>query len=111
MRSSNSSINCSLKLLFSYHAGFFCLEDGEARGNVGLLDQYLVMVWVRENIATFGGNPRSVTLMGHSAGAVSLMYHVTSPRTKGKYRNYGTGQLKLVRFINIHCYHMTIPTS
>ncbi|KAJ9587702.1 hypothetical protein L9F63_018853, partial [Diploptera punctata] len=62
--------------------GFFCLEDSEARGNLGLLDQYFALIWVRENIEMFGGDPRSVTLMGHSAGAASVMYHVTSPRTQ-----------------------------
>ncbi|XP_054266142.1 carboxylesterase 4A [Macrosteles quadrilineatus] len=61
--------------------GFFCLEDLEARGNLGLLDQYLALIWVHENIAAFGGDPRSVTLMGHSAGATSVVYHMISPRT------------------------------
>ncbi|XP_069687014.1 carboxylesterase 5A [Periplaneta americana] len=63
--------------------GFFCLEDSEARGNLGLLDQYFALLWVRENIEQFGGDPRSITLMGHSAGAASVMYHITSPRTAG----------------------------
>jgi carboxylesterase type B len=63
--------------------GFFCLEDSEARGNLGLLDQYFALLWVRENIELFGGDPRSITLMGHSAGAASVMYHMTSPRTAG----------------------------
>ncbi|KAK9507925.1 hypothetical protein O3M35_007685 [Rhynocoris fuscipes] len=61
--------------------GFFCLEHGGARGNLGLLDQYLALLWVRENIDAFGGDPRSVTLMGHSAGAMSIGYHMVSPRT------------------------------
>ncbi|BES94950.1 Carboxylesterase family [Nesidiocoris tenuis] len=63
--------------------GFLCLENQEARGNIGLLDQYLALVWVRENIEAFGGDPRSVTLMGHSAGAISIAYHMISPRTQG----------------------------
>jgi hypothetical protein len=64
-------------------SGFFCLEDLEARGNLGLLDQYFALLWVRENIQLFGGDPQSITLMGHSAGAASVMYHMTSPRTTG----------------------------
>ncbi|XP_073990072.1 carboxylesterase 4A isoform X2 [Rhodnius prolixus] len=63
--------------------GFLCLEHGGARGNVGLLDQYLALLWVRENIDAFGGDSRSVTLMGHSAGAASIGYHMVSPRTQG----------------------------
>ncbi|PNF29227.1 hypothetical protein B7P43_G10772 [Cryptotermes secundus] len=64
-------------------SGFFCLENLEARGNLGLLDQYFALLWVRENIQMFGGDPQSITLMGHSAGAASVMYHMTSPRTTG----------------------------
>ncbi|XP_049803025.1 carboxylesterase 4A-like [Schistocerca nitens] len=63
--------------------GFLCLEDGSARGNLGLLDQYLALRWVRDNIEHFGGDPSSVTLMGHSAGAASVVYHMVSPRTTG----------------------------
>lgn len=70
-------------IIFFPFTGFFCLEDAEARGNLGLLDQYLALLWVRENIAAFGGDSRSVTMMGHSAGAASVMFHMISPRTAG----------------------------
>lgn len=76
-----------MKILISIYfvfTGFFCLEDLESRGNLGLLDQYLALIWVHENIASFGGDPRSVTLMGHSAGATSIMYHMISPRTASR---------------------------
>ncbi|XP_008467847.1 cholinesterase 2-like [Diaphorina citri] len=63
--------------------GFFSLEDAEARGNLGLLDQYLALLWVRENIPYFGGDGKSITLMGHSAGAASAVYHMVSPKTAG----------------------------
>ncbi|XP_072157494.1 pyrethroid hydrolase Ces2a isoform X2 [Bemisia tabaci] len=62
--------------------GFLCFGDAEARGNLGLLDQYLAMRWVQENINKFGGDVNKVTVMGHSSGAASIMYHLVSPRTK-----------------------------
>ncbi|KAJ8939211.1 hypothetical protein NQ314_011199 [Rhamnusium bicolor] len=39
--------------------------------------------WVKDNIASFGGNPDSVTISGLSAGGVSVHLHYFSPMSKG----------------------------
>ncbi|XP_044742128.1 acetylcholinesterase 4 [Chrysoperla carnea] len=62
--------------------GFLCFGNHESRGNMGLFDQYMVLLWIQENISQFGGDPNIVTFMGYSSGATSILYHLTSPRTK-----------------------------
>ena len=51
-------------------------------GNYGMLDQIAALKWVKNNIAQFGGDPDKVTIMGQSAGAMSVQTLVTSPLSK-----------------------------
>ncbi|XP_064108362.1 neuroligin-1-like [Macrobrachium nipponense] len=56
--------------------------SGGSRGvvsNQGLMDQVAALTWVNENIASFGGNPESVTIFGHSSGAACIHYLIVSP--------------------------------
>nr|WCC58157.1 carboxylesterase [Pharsalia antennata] len=66
--------------------GFFCLGNADSRGNLGLLDQYFALLWIRENIKQFGGDPEKITLFGYSSGAVSVALHMVSPRTAGLFQ-------------------------
>jgi carboxylesterase type B len=47
-------------------------------------DQVSALHWVRDNIASFGGNPNSVTIFGESAGGSSTHFHMLSPASKGE---------------------------
>ena len=64
--------------------GFAYLEGAPA--NRGLLDQVAALRWVRENIASFGGNPDLVTVAGESAGAMSAVSLVAMPDAEGLFR-------------------------
>ena len=52
-------------------------------GNYGLFDQLAAMTWVKNNISSFGGDPNNITIMGQSAGAMSVLKHCISPLTDG----------------------------
>lgn len=53
-------------------------------GNWGMLDQFAAVQWIRDNIASFGGDPDHITVMGQSAGSAATYHILNSPLTKGK---------------------------
>lgn len=63
----------------NYRLGIFGFPIGQGAktnkaGNLGLHDQIAGFRWVKEHIASFGGDPERVTGFGESAGAISLSY-------------------------------------
>lgn len=75
---------------FNYRVGCFGFfshpainAEGHRAGNYGIMDQQLALVWVKENILQFGGNPDNITCMGESAGGASLLAHMAAPSSHG----------------------------
>lgn len=73
--------------------GFFALPELAAEnpdgstGNYGVQDQTAALQWVQRNIANFGGDPTRVTLAGESAGAISVVWHLVSPGSRGLFHS------------------------
>ena len=55
-------------------------------GNYFMLDQVAALEWVRRNIGAFGGDPDNVTIIGESAGGMSVHNLVTSPLSQGLFQ-------------------------
>lgn len=84
--------------------GYMCLPELEKEaghtGNYGMFDQIAALQWVRDNISAFGGDPENITIMGQSAGAMSVTNLCLSPLTGGMFAkavmNSGGGVHKLM---------------
>ncbi|XP_065346021.1 venom carboxylesterase-6-like [Cloeon dipterum] len=66
--------------------GFLSFEDDVLPGNNGLKDQVEALRWVKKHIASFGGDPENVSIMGLSAGGSSVHYHYLSPLSKDLFK-------------------------
>ncbi len=71
--------------------GFLCLPElahqAGHTGNYGLYDQIAAIKWIRSNISAFGGDKDKITIMGQSAGAMSVQHLCQSEFTDGLFRS------------------------
>lgn len=65
------------------HPALSAESDKGASGNYGLMDQVAALRWVRDNIASFGGDPDNVTIFGESAGSRSVAMLAAAPQARG----------------------------
>lgn len=72
------TINYRLGLL-----GFISANDDNLPGNYGMWDQLLALQWIKDNIASFGGNSNAITIFGESAGGMSVSLLALSPKSNG----------------------------
>lgn len=102
----NFAENGIITVAMNYRLGpfGFCSHPDLAKdgicGNFGLFDQTAAIKWVIDNIASFGGDPDKITLMGQSAGAMSVDIHLSNPlisdKIKGAILISGAGLQRLL---------------
>jgi carboxylesterase type B len=61
---------------FGFLAGTTVEKEGTP--NAGFHDQRAVQQWIKDYASLFGGNPDDLSLWGESAGAGSIMHHLTA---------------------------------
>lgn len=65
-----------------HFVGFLSTGDINSPGNYGILDQAMALRWVYENIESFNGNRKLITLFGPGAGAASAGLLMVAPETR-----------------------------
>lgn len=78
------SLNHRLNILGHLDVSLFG-EEYRNSGNAGLSDIVMALKWVRENIASFGGDPDNVTIFGQSGGGRKIRALLQSPAADGLY--------------------------
>src|SRR5574344_2845476 len=78
------SINYRLGVFGFYD---FRLLNEQFDENIGINDQIVALNWIKHNISFFGGDPNNVTICGESAGGISVLTLLASPKTEGLFKN------------------------
>jgi para-nitrobenzyl esterase len=77
------SINYRLGAFGFLHLEEIFGDEFRGSGNLGILDQVCALEWVRDNIASFGGDADRVTIFGESAGGMSVGTLLGLPAAQG----------------------------
>ncbi len=75
------TVNHRLNVFGYLHLGE--LGGDPSSGQAGMLDIVLVLEWVRDNIANFGGDPANVTIFGESGGGAKVSMLQAMPGAHG----------------------------
>ena len=77
------TVNHRLNIFAHLHLAEVWGADYAHSSNAGVLDLVAALAWVRDNIASFGGDPGNVTIFGDSGGGGKVSTLMTMPAARG----------------------------
>ena len=77
------TINHRLNIFGYLHLADLGGEQFAGSGVAGMLDAVLALQWVRDNIASLGGDPNNVTIFGESGGGAKVSTLLALPQAAG----------------------------
>ena len=80
------TINHRLNVFGYLHLADIAGAEFAGSGVAGMLDVVLALAWVKDNIATFGGDPGNVTIFGESGGGRKVSVMMAMPAAKGLFQ-------------------------
>jgi para-nitrobenzyl esterase len=72
---------------FLAHPALTSESPHHSSGDLGFLDQIAALQWIHRNIERLGGDPANVTIMGQSAGSMSVSILQASPLARGLFQH------------------------
>jgi para-nitrobenzyl esterase len=91
------TVNHRLGPLGFLHLGELAGDRYRDSGNAGMLDIVLALEWVRDNIASFGGDPGRVMVFGDSGGASKTSILMAMPAAQGLFHRAAVMSGPLIR--------------
>jgi para-nitrobenzyl esterase len=77
------TINHRLNVFGYLHLADIAGDTFAGSGVAGMLDVVLALHWVRDNIASLGGDPNNITIFGESGGGAKVSTLLALPQAKG----------------------------
>uniref|UniRef100_A0A0K0EB39 Acetylcholinesterase n=2 Tax=Strongyloides stercoralis TaxID=6248 RepID=A0A0K0EB39_STRER len=94
----------SIVVVPNYRLGFFGFSylSGEngISGNMGLLDQQMVLKWINRTIEDFNGNKSRVTIFGTDSGGSSVTAHLFSNNSRSLFKRGIVSSGIITHFMN-----------
>jgi len=77
------TVNQRLNIMGHFHLAEIGGANFAQSGNAGTLDMVAALQWVKDNVESFGGDPRNVTIFGQSGGGGKVSTLLATPAARG----------------------------